>query len=139
MPAAHPLRLRRRTVDLVRLNREPVSAIFKDRFISGSCLPNWMAETDADGSGDGAWVAGAEGRELAESGKLMWRLEVENVVLVSRRRPSAPAPNLSAASYVCRSCRLSGRGPAQRMYGGPTALMAEVEGLWPVHGVRATR
>lgn len=84
MPAPHPPEFRQRAVELARQGDKPVAKLAKDLGISESCLRNWMAQADADGTaagGDSGRLTSAEKKELAELRRKNRQLELENEIL----------------------------------------------------------
>ena len=81
MPSPHPPEFRRRAIDLARLGQQPIAAVAKQLSISESCLPNWLAQVDADERGSDSRLTSAEKRELDQMRRDKRRLEMENEIL----------------------------------------------------------
>lgn len=74
MPAPHPREFRQRAVELAREGVKPVARIAKDLGISESCLRNWMAQADDNGSA--VKLTSTEKKELAELRRKNRQLEL---------------------------------------------------------------
>ena len=78
MPAPHPPEFRQRAVELAREGVKPVARIAKDLGISESCLRNWMAQADDNGSK--VKLTSTEKKELAELRRKNRQLEMDEIL-----------------------------------------------------------